>query len=71
MSIVLRDDLAEWSKIVTERQITNDIIYMWNLKKYDTNERLQNRNRLTDIKKQTCGYEKGEGVGRDKLGIWD
>ena len=34
---------------------------------------LQNRKRLTDhrCRKQTYGYQKGKGVGRDKLGVWD
>ena len=32
-----RDDHTKWSKSEKERQIPNDITYMWNLK-YDTNE---------------------------------
>ena len=30
----------------------------------------QNRSCVTDVKKQTCGYQGGSG-GRDKLGDWD
>ena len=37
-----------WSKSEKERQIPHDIPYTWNLK-YDTNEPMQETNRLTDI----------------------
>ena len=30
---------------------------------------MQKKNRLTDNRKQTCGYQRGEGRGRDKLGM--
>ena len=33
----LRDDHTKWSKSERERQISYDIMYMWNLK-YDTND---------------------------------
>ena len=33
-----RDYHIEWSKSDTERQISYDITYMWNLKKIGTNE---------------------------------
>ena len=51
------------SKSERERQILYGITYMWNLK-YDTNNYLQNRNRLTDIENQlmiTKGKRAGEG----------
>ena len=41
-----RDYHTKWSKSDRERQIPYDITNMWNLK-YDTNELLWNRNRLT------------------------
>ena len=55
-----------------ERQVSYDIAYMCNLKKKkDTNELLQNRNRLTDLEKETM-VTRGERVeGRDTLGVWD
>ena len=33
-----RECHTEWSKSATERQISYDIAYVWNLKKNDTNE---------------------------------
>ena len=45
---------------------------MWNIKKKLCKwTYLQNRNRLTDIEKQTYGCQRGKVVGRDKLGVWD
>ena len=32
---------------------------------------IQNRNKLTDINKQTYGYERGMDRGWDKLGDWN
>ena len=37
------------SPLLRERQISHDITYMWNLKKWYKRAYLQNRNRLTDI----------------------
>ena len=51
-------------------QIPYDVIYMWNLK-YDTNDLSYETNRLTDLEKQTCGCQGGEGWGREGLGVWD
>ena len=43
---------------------------MWNLK-YDTNELIyKTKNRLTDIENRLV-VAKGEGRGRDGLGVWD
>ena len=39
------------------------ISHMWNIK-YDTNE-------LFKKQKQTQGYQREKGWGRDKLGVWD
>ena len=64
-----RDYHTQWSKSDRERQMSYDITYMWNLKKWYKGTYLQNRNRLTD-RKQTYGYQMGKR-GRDKLGIWD
>ena len=44
-----RDDHTEWSKSDRERQISYDIAYMWNLKKWYKWTYLQNRNRVTDV----------------------
>ena len=40
---------TEWSKSDTERQISYDIAYMWNLKKGYKWTYLQNKNRVTDV----------------------
>ena len=44
-----RDDHTQWSKPGRERQISYDIAFMWNLKKWYKWTYLQNRNRPTDI----------------------
>ena len=63
-----RDDHTKWSKLDRERQISYNITYMWNLKKWYKWTYLQNRNRLRHGK-QTYGYQRGKG-GTDKLGVW-
>ena len=52
------------TKSVRERQISYDITYMWNFKKWIY---LQNRNRDTDVENKH-GYQKMGGGRRDKLG---
>ena len=47
----------------TERQISCDITYIWNLKKND-------RNRPTDMESKLM-VTKAERGRRDKLGVWD
>ena len=55
---------------VRQRQISDDIAYMWNLKKKRYKwTYLQNGNGLTDIENKPT-VPKGEREGRDKLGIW-
>ena len=44
-----RDYYTKWSKSDRERQISYDITYMWNLKKWYKWTYLQNRNRSTDV----------------------
>ena len=65
-----RDCHTEWGKSDGDRQISYDIIYMWNLKKWYKWTYLQNRNRVTDVenKLMVTRAERGE---RDKLGDWD
>ena len=65
-----RDYHTKWSKSDRERQISYDITYMWNLKKWYKWTYLQNRNRLTDIENKLM-VTKGEGGGKDQLGAWD
>ena len=60
---------TKWSKSDRERQIYY-IAYMWNLKKWHKWTYLQNR-KAHRHRKQTYGYQRGKGVGRDKLGGWD
>ena len=45
-----RDCHTEWSK--SDRQISYDIAYMWNLKKGYKWTYLQNKNRVTDVEKK-------------------
>ena len=65
-----RDCHTEWSKSDVERQISYDIAYMWNLKKWYKWTYLQNRNRPTDIENKLM-VTKGERGGKDQLGGWD
>ena len=51
-----RNDHTKWSKSDRERQISCDIMYMWNLKKWYKWTYLQNRNRLADIENKLMGY---------------
>ena len=62
-----RDYQTKRSKSERERQMPYDITYMWNLK-YDTNELLWNRNRLTDIENRLV-VAKG-GVAGERWG-WE
>ena len=64
-----RDYHTKWSESERERQIPDDITYMWNLRHKGTY--LRNRNRLMDIENRLV-VAKGEGEwGRDGLGVWD
>ena len=53
---------TKWSKSARERQISYDITYMQNLKKWYKWSYLQNRNRLTDIENALM-VTRGEGWG--------
>ena len=53
-----------------QRQISYDSTSTWTLKKGYKWIYSQNRNNLTD-RDQICGYQRGKGQGRDKLGVWD
>ena len=67
-----RDYHTKGSKSDREIQISYEITYMWNLKKWYKWTYLQNRNRLRHKTKQNkLTVTKGERVERDKLGIWD
>ena len=63
---------TKWSKSDRERQISSDITYMWNLKKWYKWTDLQNRNRLTGIENKLM-VTKGESGWRGsyKLRVWD
>ena len=65
-----RDHHIKCSRSDRERQIPGDIIYMWNLK-YDTNELIYKIETDSGHRKQTYGYQRGKGVGKDKSGVWD
>ena len=59
------------SKSDRERQISYDLTYMWNLKRWYKQTYLQNRNRLTDTENKLIVTKEKRGAGRDKLGVWD
>ena len=50
--------------------ISYDITYVQNLK-YDTNELIYKTETDSQIQKTNLWLPKGEGEGRDKLGVWD
>ena len=63
-----RDCHTEWSKSGREKQISYNIVYMWNLEKWYQWVYLQSRNRETDV--ENGHMDMGEGRG-DELGDWD
>ena len=54
----------------TERQISCDITYMWNLKN-DTSELIYKTETDSQTQKTNSWLPKVKGGGRDKLGGWD
>ena len=54
-----RDYHPKWSKSDRERQISYDIAYIWNLKKWYKLNYLQNRNQLLDLESKLM-VTKGE-----------
>ena len=59
---------TKWSKPDTERHISYDIAYTWNLKeKKDINKLIQNRNRPTDMENKFMVIKGERGGGSDKL----
>ena len=53
---------TKWSKPDTERYISYNIAYTWNLKeKKDTNKLIQNRNRLTDMENKFMVTQEDRG----------
>ena len=66
-----RDYQTKWSKSDRKRQISYDITYRWNLEKKEYKwTYLQNRNRHTELENKIAVTKRGEGGGRDKLGVW-
>ena len=62
-----RDYHTKWSK--SEKDKHHIISLMWNLK-YDTNELIY-KTETDSHWKQTYGYQRGRGWGRNQLGVWD
>ena len=65
-SIILSAILSD-----TERQISHNITYMWNLKRWYTWTYLRSRNRPTDFETNLWLPKKKDKWGRDKLRVWD
>ena len=61
---------TKWRRSDKEIQISYDITFMRNLKKWYKWTYLQNTNRLTDIENKLMVI-KGDSGGGDKLGVWD
>ena len=55
---------------VSQRQISYDITYMWNLEKMVQMNLFTKQKQTHRQRKQTYGYQKGK-PWRDKLGVWD
>ena len=65
-----RDCHTEWSKSEREKQISYNIVYMWNLEKWYIWTYSQSRNRDIDIENK-CMDTKGRSGEWDELGDWD
>ena len=65
-----RDYHAKWSMLVRERQVSYDITYVQDLKKWCKWIYLLNRNTLTDTENKVM-VTKWVRKGRDTLGVWD
>ena len=59
------------SKLDRERQILYDITYMWNLKKIIHINSFTEQKQTHRLRRETHGYQRGRGGGRNKLGVWD
>ena len=60
---------TELNKSESERQITYDITYVWNLK-YGTNVPIYKTEIDHGHREQICGYHGGEGRKWDRQGLW-
>ena len=58
------DHHTKWSKSDGERQISCDITYMWNLKKYDTNELIYKTETDSQTSKTNLRLPKGKSEGK-------
>ena len=56
---------------VSQRQMSHDISYMWNLKKIIQMKLFTTQKQTHRHRKQTYGYQRGKVWGRERLGIWD
>ena len=66
-----RDCHTECSNSDRERKVSYDIAYMCNLKKNDTNELIYETETDSQISKTNQTNQRGNMVGRDKLGACD
>ena len=65
-----KDCHKEWSKSDRERQMSY-ITYMWNLKHRIKIYLFTKQKKTHRHRRQIYGYQRGEGGGKDKLGVWD
>ena len=65
-----RDCHTEWSKSEREKQISDNITYMWNLEKRYGWTYLQNRNRVTNVENKLWLPKGDVWGGWDELGDW-
>ena len=63
-------DYQTLRQVTQERQISYDIIYMWNFKKWKKLVYLQNRSRPVDLENKLMVTKGKRGV-RGKLGVWN
>ena len=61
---------TKWSKSGRERQISYDITYMWNLKKWIQMNLFTKQKQTHRLWKQIYDYQRGNQEG-NKLGVWD
>ena len=60
------ETVTKWGESETEKQISCNIAYMWNLEKW-----YSKAERDTDVENKCMVMDGGGGGGQDELGGWD